>query len=59
MSVGRVFGATDIRGRGHPAIRVSDAEQVRVIIIGHQCHHRRPASAVMQRKAAPTERMPR
>ena len=59
MSVGRVFGATDIGGRGHPAIRVSDAEQVRVIVIGHQCNYRRSASAVMQRKAAPTERMSR
>jgi hypothetical protein len=59
MSVGRLLGPADIDRRGQPAVRVSNAEQVRVIVIGNQGNHWRPAFAVMQRKTAPTERMPR
>ena len=55
MSVGRLFGAADIGRRGQPAVRVSNAEEVRVIVIGNQSNHWRPAFAVMQSKATPTE----
>jgi hypothetical protein len=58
MAVSCLFGAANIGRRGQPPIRVSDAEQVRIIVVSNQRNYWHPAFAVVQRKAAPTEGMP-
>ena len=44
MTVSCILRPTDVCRRGSPAVRVSDAEQVRVGVVGDQRQHRRLAS---------------
>ena len=55
MSISCVLGATDVCSRGSPAVRVSDAEQVRVSVVGDQRQHRPLTFVEMESKTAPVE----
>ena len=55
MSIARVSGATHVCRRGSPAVRVSDAKQVRVSVVGNQDEHRLLTLAEVQGKTTPAE----
>ena len=52
MPISRILGAGDVCRRGDPSVRVSDAKQMRVIIVGDQRQHRPLTSSQVKGKTA-------